>query len=105
MAKTAALAARSQNLSVQLAFAGARASVEAGSQNVAAAKTLLKETLAKATKSGYAGEQFESRLALEEIEMKSGKSATSRARLAQLQKEAKERGFDLIAKKAEAAAL
>ncbi|MGA9503958.1 MAG: protein kinase, partial [Terriglobales bacterium] len=105
VAKTAALAARSQNLSVQLAFAGARASVEAGSQNVAAAKTLLKETLAKATKSGYAGEQFESRLALEEIEMKSGKSATSRARLAQLQKEAKERGFDLIAKKAEAAAL
>jgi hypothetical protein len=36
------------------------------------------------------------------MEMKSGKSTTSRARLEQLQKEATEKGFDLIARKAAA---
>jgi len=97
---TAPMAAKSQNLSVQLAFAVARARTEAASQQAGAAKTILKEALVKATRSGYVGDQLESRLALEEIELKSGKSAASRARLDQLQKEAKEKGFDLIARKA-----
>jgi eukaryotic-like serine/threonine-protein kinase len=100
--KTAPLAAKSQNLSVQLAFAAARARAETASQKIAAAKTILKEALAKATRSGYVGYQFESRLALEEIELKSGKSAASRARLEQLQKDAKAKGFDLVARKAAA---
>jgi len=98
--KTASLAAKSQNLSVQLAFAAARARAAAASQEMGAAKTILKEALAKATRSGYVGSQLESRLALEEIDLKSGKSAASRARLEQLQKDAKEKGFDLIALKA-----
>jgi eukaryotic-like serine/threonine-protein kinase len=98
--KTASIAAKSQNLSVQLAFAAAKARAEAASQEIGAAKIILKEALAKATRSGYVGYQFESRLALEEIELKSGKSPASRARLEQLQKEAKEKGFDLIARKA-----
>ncbi|MFZ0277072.1 MAG: protein kinase [Candidatus Sulfotelmatobacter sp.] len=100
--KTAPIAARSQNLGVQLAFATARARTEAVSQEVGAAKTLLKEALVKATRSGYVGDQLESRLAFEEIELKSGKSAASRARLEQLQKDAREKGFDLIARKAAA---
>jgi hypothetical protein len=58
--------------------------------------------LAKATRSGYVGDQLECRLALEEIELKSGKSASSHTRLEQLQKESKEKGFDLIARKAAA---
>jgi eukaryotic-like serine/threonine-protein kinase len=98
--KIAPIAARSQNLSVQLAFAVARARAEGDSQHTAEVKTLLKEALVKATRSGYVGDQLGSRLVLEEIELKSGKSAASRARLEQLQKEAKERGFDLIARKA-----
>ncbi len=98
--KTAPIAGKSQNLSVQLAFATARARTEAVSQEVGAAKTLLKEALVKATRSGYVGDQLESRLAFEEIESKSGKSAASRARLEQLRKDAKEKGFDLIARKA-----
>jgi serine/threonine protein kinase/tetratricopeptide (TPR) repeat protein/TolB-like protein len=98
--KTAPLATKSQNLSVQLAFTLARARAEAASQEMGAAKTILKEALAKATRSGYVGDQLESRLALEEIEVKSGKSAASRARLEQLQKDAKEKGFDLIARNA-----
>ena len=96
------LAARSQNLSVKLAFNMVRARVDAASENTAPAKTILKEALTVATKSGYVGYQLESRLALEEIEMKSGKSAASRTRLEQLQKDAKEKGFDLIARKAAA---
>jgi serine/threonine protein kinase/tetratricopeptide (TPR) repeat protein len=94
------IAAKSQNLSVQLAFAVIRARAESASQQTGPAKTILREALAKAIRSGYVGDQLESRLALEEIELKSGKSAASRARLDQLQKDAKEKGFDLIARKA-----
>jgi len=100
--KTAPMAGKSQNLSAQLGFAVARSRSEAASGKIGAAKTILKEALAKATRSGYVGDQLECRLTLEEIELKSGKSATSRARLEQLQKEAKEKGFDLIARKASA---
>ena len=87
---------------MQLAFAAARARTESASQQTGTAKTLLREALVEATKSGYIGDQLESRLAFEEIELKSGKSAASRARLQQLQKDAKEKGFDLIARKAAA---
>jgi hypothetical protein len=96
------MAAKSQNLSAQLSFAVARARSEAASGKIGEAKTILKEALAKATRSGYVGDQLECRLALEEIELKSGKSPASRARLEQLQKDAKEKGFDLIARKAKA---
>ena len=74
VAKMAPMAAKSQNLSAQLAFAVARARSEAASQKIGAAKTILKEALAKATRSGYVGDQLECRLALEEIELKSGKT-------------------------------
>jgi serine/threonine protein kinase/tetratricopeptide (TPR) repeat protein len=100
LGKTTPIAARSQNLSAQLAFAAARARAESASQQAAAAKTVLKEALVKATRSGYIGDQLEFRLVFEEIELKSGKSAASRARLEQLQKDAKDKGFDLIARKA-----
>ncbi len=99
---TAPLAAKNQNLSVKLAFDVAMARAQAASRKTGAAETILKGALAKATKSGFVGYQLESRLALEEIELKSGKSAASRARLEQLQKDAKEKGFDLIARKAAA---
>ncbi len=100
--KTAPMAAKSQNLSAQLSFAVARARSEAASEKIGAAKTILREASAKATKSGYVGDQLECRLALEEIELKSGKSPASRARLEQLQKDATEKGFNLIARKAAA---
>ncbi|MGB8776119.1 MAG: protein kinase [Terriglobales bacterium] len=100
--KTAPMAAKSQNLSAQLSFAVARARSEAASEKIGAAKTILREASAKATKSGYVGDQLECRLALEEIELKSGRSPASRARLEQLQKDATEKGFNLIARKAAA---
>jgi eukaryotic-like serine/threonine-protein kinase len=102
VAKTAPLAAKSQNLSVQLAFAIAKARAQAASQKNAPAITILNEALTKATRSGYVGYQLECRLALGEIELRSGKSAASHARLEQLQKDAKEKGFELVARKAAA---
>jgi len=102
LAKITPIAAKSQNLSVQLEFELARARVKAASRESAAASTILKEALAKATRSGYLGFQFESRLALAEVEAKSGKSPAVITRLAQLQKDAKDKGFDLISRKAAA---
>ena len=99
---TAPLASRSQNLSAKLAFDVTIARAQAASRKTAAAETILKGALAKAAQAGYTGDQLECRLALEGIEQKSGKSPASRARLEQLQKDAKEKGFDLIARKAAA---
>ena len=64
----------------------------------------LETVLAEAEKIGYAPGRFEARLALGEIEMKSGKTAAGRARLEQLEKDATAKGFLLIARKAAAAA-
>lgn len=98
--KFSSLAARSQNLSVQLAFGIAKAGALARAQKIPAAETTLKQVVVKATRRGYVGSQFESRLALEELTLKAGKSAASRIRLRQLQGEAKAKGFNLIARQA-----
>ena len=55
--------------------------------------------LAEATKYGYVGYRFEARLALCEIDTKSG---TAQAQLAALENEARVKGFILIARKASA---
>jgi len=68
----------------------------------AAAKRELEAVLGKATRHGYLGYEFQSRLALGEIEMKSGKTADGRARLQALERDAKAKGFLLIARKAAA---
>jgi hypothetical protein len=62
----------------------------------------LKDALNKATKAGYLGFQLEIRLVQEEIASKLGNSPASRSRIGQLQKEANEKGFELISRKAAA---
>ena len=64
----------------------------------------LEVVVAQLAKVHRISDQFEARLALGEIEMKSGKSASGRARLAALEKEATTKGFLLIARKAHVAA-
>ena len=100
LAKAAAMAGKNQNLAVELEFALAKARAEAVSGKIGSAKATLNGAVAKAAKAGYFGDQLQSRLALEEIEPASGKSSASRSRLQQLQKDAKEKGFELIADKA-----
>lgn len=101
LSKVAPFVAKSENLSVRLAFAVARGRAKAYLRDSAEAKSILQDTLTKATMSGYVGYQLESRLILGEVDLKSGKSLSTRVRLKQLHKEANDRGFHLIAHKAD----
>ena len=70
----------------------------------AEAEKRLNLLLDESTRAGLVEQQFEIRLALGEIEMSSGKTAAGRVRLAALIKDARSRGFVLIAHKAAVAA-
>jgi eukaryotic-like serine/threonine-protein kinase len=97
-AKTLAL--KSQNADSRLGLAAAVGRLQAAVGDPAAAEKLLQDALAEAARLGFVNHQFELRLALGEIEMKSGKTAAGRARLTALQKDAAAKGFNLIAEKA-----
>jgi tetratricopeptide (TPR) repeat protein len=79
--------------------------VLAASDKSAEALPQLEALLTEAKKYGYLGYEYRARLALGEVEMKSGKATARRARLAALDKEATSTGFLLIARKTEKAAL
>ncbi len=100
------LVAKSQNHAVHLDVSMVAARIHAASGRSAdladAAKT-LNIVLAEATKCGFAGYQFEARLSLGEMELKSGHAAAGRARLQALEKDATAKGCLLIARKAVAA--
>jgi hypothetical protein len=80
------------------------ARVQAAAGKTSEAIKSLAVTVAKLAKVHRVYDQFETRLALGEIEIKSGRTASGSARLAALEKEARVRGFLLIARKAQAAA-
>ena len=63
----------------------------------------LEALLTEASHIGVVPAQWEIRLALGEIEVKSGETAKGRARLTALRAEAAAKGYGLIARKAEAA--
>jgi tetratricopeptide (TPR) repeat protein/TolB-like protein len=88
------------SLSTRLNLAVTRARVEAALGKTREANKHATEALQLATKHGFVPEQLEARLALGEIEMKSGEADTGRARLAALEKDAQAKGFLLIARKA-----
>ncbi len=98
------VAGKSQDRTVRFSAAAIISSrVRAALGKPAAARTGLEATIAEAKKYGFVGYQLEARLALGEIEMKSGKPVAP-ARLAALEKDATAKGFLLIARKAHAAA-
>jgi ATP/maltotriose-dependent transcriptional regulator MalT len=80
----------------------ANARVLTASRKGAEALPRLEAVLAEAKKYGYLIYEYQARLALGEAEMKSGKTAAGRARLAALDKDATGTGFLLIARKARA---
>jgi eukaryotic-like serine/threonine-protein kinase len=98
----AALAAKSQSLAMQIEFAISSARVEAASGKSASAVAHLKTVLAKATKAGFVRYQLECRLAIEDAQAKAGRSPEVQAQLDQLERDARSKGFDLIARKASA---
>jgi hypothetical protein len=87
---------------IAAALARAAAANHSRQDEIALAKRNLEAVLAKAARHGYLGYEFQSRLALGEIEMKSGKTTAGRARLQTLERDAKARGFLLVARKAAA---
>jgi thioredoxin-like negative regulator of GroEL len=93
-------ASKRQNLTVKLDFeiVNAQASITGG--KLAAARKSLESVLAQDNRAGLAGQQFEARLVLAELELKAGNIRASRAQLNQLKTEATDKGFLLIAQKA-----
>jgi len=104
--KAVAAARQSHNRELELSAAITAARVRAASgkqaDSVDAAKQ-IKEVLAEATAAGFGETALDARLALGEIEIRSGNRAAGRARLESLQKDAARGGFLMIAREAAAA--
>ena len=94
---------RETHFSVTTTAARVQAASTQGS-NQAQAIGMLKAVVDEAAKARMLPDEFEARLALGEIEIKSGKRDVGRARLATLEKDATAKGFLLIAHKASVAA-
>lgn len=97
-----AIASKSQNLATHLNLEVTAGRVRAALGNPGQARTGLENALAKANRAGYVSFQFQARLALDKIEMQSGNTEAGRAQLTSLEKEARTKGFLLIARKAAA---
>jgi eukaryotic-like serine/threonine-protein kinase len=98
------LSAKGDDKLIAVAIAITRGRLFAASGNFSEARKKFDAALATATKAGLMQWQLEARLAIGELEIKSGKTAAGRARLADLQKEATAKDFLLIAHKASEAA-
>jgi eukaryotic-like serine/threonine-protein kinase len=98
------LLANSDNHATRVAVAVTAGRVAAATGDFAAARRTLDAALTEATKANLAYFRLDARLALGQLEIKSGKTAAGRSRLAALEKEAATAGFLLIARKAESAA-
>ena len=99
--------AKIQNEEVRLKIALAASLVRAAlgrPTDQAAASNSLEATLAQARKHDFVGYELEARLALGKIEMSSSLTTAGRTRLTTLKKDARAKGFLLIARKAAAAA-
>jgi eukaryotic-like serine/threonine-protein kinase len=94
------LAAHSQNSGSRLQFGITATELESARGLTEPARQALRSILAEATRTGFIEYQFEARLALGEVEIRSGRIAAGHTRLSTLQKDAQEKGFLLIAQKA-----
>jgi hypothetical protein len=83
-----------------MSFSISAAKVRAANGAYAEAVKNLEAAIVDATKLGYIGYQFDARLALGELEIKSGNSAAARASLSALEKEARDKGYLSIARQA-----
>lgn len=100
MQKAEELYAKSDDKVANLENAITRGRILTASGDFSAARKKLDGALAATTRGGLVLEGFEARLAIGELEMKSGESVLGRAHLASLEKDATAKGFLLIARKA-----
>ncbi len=100
------LAAKSQNPEIRWRTVITAARVETAGNNVAhsaagsAARKELVAVIAKSRELGYMGIELDARLALAEIEMKTGQTTEGLAHLTAIEADAKAKGYNLIARKA-----
>jgi eukaryotic-like serine/threonine-protein kinase len=100
-----AAARKSQILEVRLEFVVVSGLAYAATGNLSKAKSTLGTALATATKSGYLEYELEARLAIGEMVWKSSRAPEARLQLDNLEREAKGKGFDLIARRTAAIGL
>jgi hypothetical protein len=93
------LAAKTQQRLLRLQFEMAAAEVRADT-DLQSATAVLNSVALEAEKRGIRGMVYEARLALGKAEMKYGKQAAGRARLALVERDAASSGFVLVARKA-----
>lgn len=93
---------KNQNAAVNLELAIDKALVRIASENPATAVPILNQILSESKRTGFLQYEFEARLALDEVALKSGRSAQGGADLKKLQSDATEKNFNLIARKAAA---
>ncbi len=93
------LAAKTQQRLLRLQFEIAAAEVRAGA-DLQSATTALNSVALEAEKRGIRGLVYEARLALGKAEIKYGRQAAGRTRLAGVEKDAASSGFVLLARKA-----
>jgi tetratricopeptide (TPR) repeat protein/TolB-like protein len=101
--RAAQLSAKTQNIAVRrtVALSAARVRAAAGAPTAGLVRG-LEEAQAAAAKAGLFGPQLHIRLALGEVLLRSGHAA-GRARIEALEKDARDKGFLLVARKAAAA--
>jgi len=95
---------KSQNQSIRIPMEITKATVDSQTGRVSSAVGELNHTLAAARNAGYLRCEFEARLALGGIKLKSANTALARSELVKLEKDATAKGFLRIARKAAAAA-
>ena len=95
----ALLSAKSQSFLGRLRFDLASARVSLASGNAQAPRPLISKTLKQAREHGYVGMEFDCRLAIAELERKSGNAAAARVQLSAIERDAHAKGFGLIAQK------
>jgi DNA-binding winged helix-turn-helix (wHTH) protein/TolB-like protein len=100
------LAAKSKNPIIRWPTAITAARIEIADKDFAhsaaadAARKELATIITKSRELGYMGIELDARLALAEIEMRSGQTTTGRAHLTAIEADAKAKGYSLIARKA-----
>jgi serine/threonine protein kinase/tetratricopeptide (TPR) repeat protein len=100
IAEAVRLSEKSQDVMVRIPVVLDRAYVMAAGKNLVTAETTAQETLTRARNLGLFRLQLEASLALGQIQMTGPNSAAGRARLHALEKSARAKGFELIARKA-----
>ena len=104
MARSLTLAEKSSDVTVRLPLAIQNAYTKAATRNIPTAERLAQNAMVESTKLGLIRIELEAALALGEIQMQRKNPDSGRKRLANTERVAHARGFDLIARKANSVA-